>query len=210
MCRCQTRIHCATPVVQSSSRQIRPRVITSAALARRMSTRCSNMPRNTLISVRCLLARTLRSRQSCPSCNRCVDITGVALTAAVDARVQQRTAFNSGPRSQRAPQACDDLKLHGFVCLRVSARCWASRVVDCTLDLVTDANPCVTAVVGDGGTDPRRDRCVQIRVVFGDPAENDGWGPNLQGRLLYKDTLYQMFCQSVEFADIIEGNQKVR
>jgi transcriptional regulator with AAA-type ATPase domain len=51
---------------------------------------------------------------------------------------------------------------------------------------------------------------VQMRVVFGDPSDNDAWGPNLQGRLLYKDTLYQMFCQSVEFADMIQPNQKVR
>jgi hypothetical protein len=50
---------------------------------------------------------------------------------------------------------------------------------------------------------------VQCVKVFGDPATNDGWGPDLCGRLLYKDVLRNKFCKSVEFNTIYGPEEKV-
>ena len=45
--------------------------------------------------------------------------------------------------------------------------------------------------------------------MYGDPASNDGWGPDLCGRLLYKDILHSKFCKSVEFHRVYQPNEKV-
>lgn len=45
--------------------------------------------------------------------------------------------------------------------------------------------------------------------IFGGPSTNDGWGPNLCGRLLYKDILHSKFCKSVEYHMVYQSNEKV-
>ncbi len=45
--------------------------------------------------------------------------------------------------------------------------------------------------------------------MYADPGTNDGWGPDLYGRLLYKNILHSKFCKSVEFHRVYDANEKV-
>jgi hypothetical protein len=88
------------------------------------------------------------------------------------------------------------------VCVCVCALCIRACMLCADVHVPVRAPVCVCALI--------RDRLFpQTKKVFGDPTVNDGWGPDLQGRLLYKYTLQRKFCDSVENSSIYNAEDKV-